>query len=192
MTRPWGKQYAHMLNHPKYLRLTISARAAWHTLFLVALNSPAEEVLGDRADVEAILRNYGHGDQVVIDVSLLIDRGLIDVRSGTNGKLKLHDWNHWQPSDPTGAKRKQAQRLRGQARDVPQPVNGLSRDSHALDGDGESDRDSTPPTPSPARGRPRRSKASTGVDPSQYDRATIRDPDDGEPAWVRASAEAKP
>lgn len=183
MSRPWGKQFAHMLGHPKYLRASIAARAAWHTLFLVALNSPTEEVLGTREDVEAILRNYGFGEEAGDCVRSLVDLRLIDVRSGVNGKLKLHDWNHWQPDDPTGAKRKAASRAAKASGDSPQPVNGLSRDSHALE-EMERRGDSTPPKPPRQRGG--RKKATTG---QTYDHLIESDAT-ADPAWLSDEGES--
>jgi hypothetical protein len=190
VSRPWGKQYAHMLNHPKDLRASIEERSAWHSLFLVALNSPRGEQLGSRDEVVAMLANLGHGTAAGERLDGLIRLHLVDVRKGAH---RLHDWDDWQPSDPTGSKRKAAKRagnVRGHAADIPRNGNSPATAGPPLDGDGESDTDSTPQPPSPARGARRRSKASTGVDASQYDRAMIRDEDidAGDPDWVREPA----
>lgn len=186
MTRPWGKQYAHMLNHPKYLRATVEERSAWHSLFLVALNSPREDMLGTRDEVIAILGNLGHGAAAGDRLDSLVRLKLVDVR---RGQFRIHDWSEYQPDDPTGAKRKAAERAKSNGKrprtvtrhsaDSPQTVNGTSSAGHALDGDSE---EIPPPTPSQARGRSRRRPNAKDARFAQYD-ATAQQ-DDNTADWL--------
>lgn len=153
MSRPWGKQYAHMLNHPKYLRATVEERSAWHSLFLVALNSPREDLLGSRDEVVAILANLGHGAAAGERLDGLIRLRLVDVRRSQH---RIHGWSDWQPDDPTGAKRKaanRAQKVTGQSADGHGTVTGMSAAGHALDGDGDREEIPHPLTPAPRRGQ---------------------------------------
>jgi hypothetical protein len=169
MTRPWGKQYAHMLNHPKYLRASVEERSAWHSLFLVALNSPREDVFGTRDEVIALLSNIGHGAAAADRLDGLIRLHFVDVRRGQH---RLHDWSDWQPADPTGAKRKAEERARqngkrprtvpGQSGDGHETNGGASPDGHALDGDGEKEKENPHPRPRP-KGRGDRKRSSSGT-----------------------------
>jgi hypothetical protein len=153
MTRPWGKLYAAMLNHRKFLRSTPEERGAWVTLFLYALNSTTDEDLGTADDVTAMLRREGFADPQA-SLTRLVELGWID-QEGT--RHLLHDWHDWQPDDPTGAKRKRAlhdllrgsgtsadrhETVRGMSADVPRTGSGRSRPR------GDGDRDSSPVSPS--------------------------------------------
>ena len=128
MTRPWGKLHASMLSHSKNIRLTPMQRSAWVTLLMHALNSPSDDLLGEREDLEAILRIYGHDDPAGI-LAVLVKLRLLEAE---DGEYRLHDWADWQPDDPTGSHRKAAWRKAQKAapsRDGDETVPGQSPDS---------------------------------------------------------------
>jgi hypothetical protein len=127
MTRPWGQLHASTLTHRKYLKSSHEERSAWLTLLLWSFNNPNDAELGCRADVEATLRTLGGHRRPAAILDRLIEIGWLD---GNDGSYTLHDWDSWQPEDPTGAKRKAAQRVRdwGLPPDSHAPVTDLSRD----------------------------------------------------------------
>ena len=127
MTRPWGQLHASTLTHRKYLKSSHEERSAWLTLLLWSFNNPNDAALGCREDVIATLRSLGGHRRPTVVLDRLIEIGWVDDQAGA---LSLHDWDNWQPEDPTGAKRKQAQRIRewGSPVDSHVPVTGLSRD----------------------------------------------------------------
>jgi hypothetical protein len=122
VTRPWGRLLAATLTHRKYLRSSHEDRSAWLTLLLASFNSPSDDDLGCRADVEATLRALGHRHPGQ-EVDRLLELGWLDEREG---HFWLHDWQEHQPVDPTGAKRKARSRSGSWSRDV----TGQSPDSH--------------------------------------------------------------
>jgi len=135
MTRPWGVLKAATLTHRKYLRSTHEDRSAWLTLLLSSFNSPSDDDLGARSDVEATLRALGHRHPAE-QVERLLTIGWLDVR---NEHLWLHDWKDYQPEDPTGAKRKARQRqgswdrsVTGQSADGHGNVTGRSQESPGM------------------------------------------------------------
>lgn len=115
MPRPWGKLHASMLSHRKFIRMTIADRSAWLTLVLSAINSTKDEDLGTRDDVTAILAGFGEKRPGAV-VDRLVELTLIDIRT-RDGHHLLHDWDDWQPTDPTGAKRKANERARAKVED---------------------------------------------------------------------------
>ena len=127
MTRPWGQLHASTLTHRKYLKSSHEERSAWLTLLLWSFNNPNDAALGCREDVIATLRTLGGHRHPAAVMDRLIGIGWVDDQDGA---LCLHDWDEWQPEDPTGAKRKQAQRDRewGARVDSHAPVTGASRD----------------------------------------------------------------
>jgi hypothetical protein len=110
MTRPWGQLHASTLTHRKYLKSSHEERSAWLTLLLWSFNNPNDDALGDRADVEATLKTLGGHRRAAVLLDRLIAIGWVD----DGPCLRLHDWQSWQPEDPTGAKRKQAEERRGE------------------------------------------------------------------------------
>jgi hypothetical protein len=124
MTRPWGQLHASTLTHRKYLKSSHEERSAWLTLLLWSFNNPDDDALGDRADVEATLKTLGGHRRAAVLLDRLIAIGWVD----DGPCLRLHDWQSWQPEDPTGAKRKQAERARNWGEPV-ETVTGASRDS---------------------------------------------------------------
>jgi hypothetical protein len=124
MTRPWGQLHASTLTHRKYLKSSHEERSAWLTLLLWSFNNPNDDALGDRADVEATLKTLGGHRRAAVLLDRLIAIGWVD----DGPCLRLHDWQSWQPEDPTGAKRKQAERARNWGEPV-ETVTGASRDS---------------------------------------------------------------
>lgn len=169
MPRPWGKLHAPMLSHRKFLQMSRAERGDWLLLVLVAINSTKDADLGTQDDVKAVLKAYGNlrSDDTIAQ---MLNLNLVDLRS--DGHLVLHDWADHQPDDPTGAKRKAAERaaakaaleglvsadsrrtVAGQSQDVPETVTGLSSDlsrARSRDGDGDGDGDSPPPPTSGGR-----------------------------------------
>lgn len=137
MTRPWGKVHGSMLNHPKFLRSTPEERGAWLTLFLYALNSPTDADLGTVEDVVARLRREGFRKPEPT-LGRLVELHWLDE---DRNRYAIHDWNEWQPDDPTGARRKRAIRdlqvgtgrseddqrtVAGRSPDIPRTIPGQS------------------------------------------------------------------
>jgi hypothetical protein len=123
VTRPWGQLHASTLTHRKYLKSSHEERSAWLTLLLWSFNNPNDDALGERSDVEATLKTLGGHRHPVAILDRLIEIGWVDA----GPCLRLHDWQSWQPEDPTGAKRKQAERVRHWGEPV-ETVTGASRD----------------------------------------------------------------
>lgn len=166
MPRPWGKLHATMLSHRKLLQLSRAERGDWLVLLLAAINSTKDDDLGTLDDVKSVLRSYGNarpGDTI----EHMLNLRLLDSRN-RDSHLLLHDWADHQPDDPTGAKRKAAERaaakaaaeaalsadspatVTGHSADSHGNVNGLSRDplaSALARGDGEETRGDSPQPP---------------------------------------------
>jgi len=163
-----------MLSHRKFLRMTRAERGDWLTLVLAAINSTKDDDLGTRDDCISILRSYGNA-RPADTIAQFVNLRLLDERID-DGHLLLHDWADHQPDDPTGEKRKAAERaaakagdVRGQSRDShatvaghsadsPEPVRGmsntLSRESRSRDGEERrGDREKNDPPPPAKRGR---------------------------------------
>jgi len=176
MPRPWGKLHAPMLSHRKYIRMTRAERGDWLTLLLAAINSTKDDDLGTPDDVKSILRSFGNA-RPADTIAQFVNLGLLDERI-SDGHLLLHDWTDHQPDDPTGAKRKAAERkaakaaaggtdvtgqsqdspvtVAGQSADIPQPVAGQSSDlsrerAREMERRGEETRDSPQPPASGGR-----------------------------------------
>jgi hypothetical protein len=128
MTRPWGQLHASTLTHRKYLQSNHEERSAWLTLILFSFANPHDDDLGSRADVEATLKTLGAHRRPAVVLDRLMAIGWLDLRED---HYWLHDWEEWQPEDPTGAKRKAAQRIRDWGLPVEGHVNvtGQSPDS---------------------------------------------------------------
>lgn len=161
MTRPWGQLHAATLTHRKFLLSSHEVRSAWLTLLLFSFVNPKDEDLGTRADVGATLKTLGQHRQAEKVIDRLIEIGWLD-DNGTH--LLLHDWDEWQPEDPTGAKRKREQRDRDLGVSCDGPVSLTDRGEER-------------------RGEENQEREESVTGPEVWYAVTLRYPQKGTPLW---------